>query len=168
MLKKKIEKALNDQMNFEAYSGYIYLAMAAWAESQNMGGFANWLRVQFLEETMIHAKKFHDFIIDRGGVAVFDAVPKPQAEYASMLEVFQAAYKHETVVTDRIYKLVELAEKEGDRATFQFLQWFIEEQVEEEKQTDDIVQQLKMIEKSVNGLFMLNHALKGRTFNPAG
>ncbi|HPM79022.1 MAG TPA: ferritin, partial [bacterium] len=164
----KIEKALNEQMIFEAYSGYIYLAMAAWAETQNMGGFASWLRVQFLEETMIHAKKFHDFIIDRGGVAVFDAVPKPPAEYASMLEVFAAAYKHETVVTDRIYKLVELAEKEGDRATFQFLQWFIEEQVEEEKQTDDIVQQLKMIDKSVNGLFMLNHALKGRTFNPAG
>jgi len=164
MLKEKVQKALNDQMNFEIYSAYIYLAMSAWAEEKNFPGIANWLRVQAGEELLIHAMKFQQFIIDRGGQVEFGKIDKPKAEWESFLAVFQEAYKHECKVTANINKLYDLAVAEDDKATQQFLLWFIDEQVEEEKNADQIVQQLTLIKEHPHGLFMLDHHLADRKF----
>ena len=164
MLNKKIEKALNDQHDLEAYSAYIYYAMAAWCDAENWPGFANWLRMQAGEEMLIHALKINKYINERGGALKPGKIPQPPLEFESLVDVFTQAYKHEQKVTKSIYKLADLAEQTKDRATLQFLQWFIEEQVEEEDQTDDIVQKLKRVGKSNNALFMLDRALAARKF----
>jgi ferritin len=164
-LNKKMQKALNDQMNFEISSGYLYWAMAAWFEGLNLPGFANWMFAQHHEEISVHARRLYSYLIDRGAAPELDGVEKPPAAWASPLAAFEAAYAHELKVTDRIYKLAELAKAEGDLATFEFLQWFIGEQVEEEKQVDEIVQLLKLAgDKNVNALFMINAKLGERKF----
>ena len=164
-ISEKLNKALNDQMQFEIASGYLYWGMAAYCESINLPGFAHWLVAQYHEEVNVHARKFYSYIIERGGRAELGAIDKPPVEWKSPLAIFEAAYKHECIVTERIYKLAELARKEGDLATVEFLNWFIKEQVEEEKSTDEIVQILKMAgEKNVQALFMINARLAERKF----
>jgi len=166
MLKTKVQKALNDQMNFEIYSAYIYAAMSAYAAEKNFPGFANWLRIQAGEELLIHAAKFEKFIIDRGGHVDFDKIDKPKAGWDSLLAVFENAYRHECKVSANINALYDVAVAEDDKAAQQFLAWFINEQVEEEKNTDQIVQQLKIIAENPQGLFMLDQQLSARTFVP--
>jgi len=164
MLSKKVEKALNAQHDLEAYSAYIYYAMAAWCEAQNWSGFANWMKMQAGEEMLIHALKIFDYVNERGGEIKPGKIDAPVGKWKTLLDVFKAAYDHERKVTASIYKLVDTATEADDKATVQFLQWFIEEQVEEEAQTDDIVQKLKKIGDSTNGLFMLDRALAARKF----
>lgn len=161
MLSKKMEKALNDQLNAELYSGYIYLSMAAYFDSIYLSGCATWMRVQAKEE-LTHAMKFFDHINERGGRVTLTAVGEPPAKWAAPLAAFDAAYKHECKVTGLIHKLVELADAEKDHASRAFLQWFVNEQVEEEASTDEIVQKLTMIGDSKNGLLMLDHQLSKR------
>jgi ferritin len=164
-LSKKVLKALNDQFNFEVSSGYLYWAMAAWFEELNWPGFAHWMVAQYHEEVNVHARKFYSYIVERGGRAELAGIEKPPVAWDGPLAAFEAAYKHENIVTERIYKLAELARAEGDLGTVEFLNWFIAEQVEEEKQVDEIIQMLKKAgDKNVNALFILNGKLGERKF----
>ncbi len=165
MLGKKMEDALNDQINAEFYSAYLYLAMNAYFESVNLGGFANWMRIQTQEEVS-HAMKIYDFVNERGGRAVLKAVDEPIKEWDSPLAAFEAAYDHERMISDRINKLVSLAIKEDDHATNAFLQWFVSEQVEEEKSADDVVQKLKLMGEAPGALYMLDQEMGQRVFTP--
>jgi len=163
MIGKKMEKALNDQINAELYSAYIYLAMAAYFESENLAGMAAWMRAQTQEET-VHAMKMFDFVNERGGRVTLKAIEQPAKGWKSALEAFEAAYKHEQYVTGRINKLVDLAIQEKDHATNAFLQWFVNEQVEEETSVDAVVQTLKMAANAPGALFMIDRELGRRTF----
>lgn len=165
MISEKMVEALNEQINAELYSAYLYLAMAADFQSKNLEGFANWMKVQTQEE-MVHAMKFFDFIIERGGKVELEAIQKPSVNWPSPLSAFEAAYKHEQLVTDRINKLVELAQSAKDHATESFLKWFVDEQVEEEASADRIVQKLKLVKESSGGMLMIDHELAKRAFNP--
>ena len=165
MIGKKMEAALNDQINAELYSAYLYLSMAAYFESVNLSGFAAWMRAQIQEEVM-HAMKMYDYVNERGGRVILTAIDEPPAEWKSPLAAFQAAYKHEQLVTGRINGLVDLAIKEKDHAANTFLQWFVNEQVEEETSADAVVQQLKMAEGAPGALFMIDRELGQRVFTP--
>ncbi|MFW6189748.1 MAG: ferritin [Planctomycetota bacterium] len=161
MLSDRMEEALNEQLNAELYSAYLYLSMAAYFEQRNLQGFAHWLELQAQEETA-HAMKFYRFVLDRGGRATMGAIDAPPAEWDSPLAAFQAVYDHECKVTALIDELVDLAEEEGDRPAQSFLQWFVDEQVEEEASADDIVQKLKMTGGGTGALFMLDNTLGQR------
>ena len=165
MISKKIEKALNKQINAELYSAYLYLSMVAYFESVNLPGFANWMKVQTQEELM-HAMKIYDFVNERGGRVVLKAIEAPPTEWDSPLDAFEATYKHEQKVTGLINNLVNLAIEEKDHATSSFLQWFVNEQVEEESSVDKVAQKLKMVEKSPGGVFMIDSELGQRVFTP--
>lgn len=165
MISKRMEKVLNEQINAEFYSAYLYLSMEAYFESVNLPGFANWMRVQIQEESM-HAMKIYDFVNERGGRVILKSVAEPQAEWESPLAAFEAAYKHEQFVTGRINSLVSLAIEEKDHAANAFLQWFVNEQVEEEKSADDIVQKLKLIADAPGGMYMIDQELGQRVFTP--
>jgi len=165
MLSKKMETALNKQVVAEYYSAYLYLSMAAYFESVNLTGFANWMQIQATEE-LAHGTKIFNYVNERGGRVWLDAIDKPALKWSSPLAAFQDAYKHEQKVTGLINKLVDLAIKEKDHATKNFLQWFVAEQVEEEASADGIVQKLKMVGKEGGGLFMIDRELGQRVFTP--
>jgi ferritin len=165
MISKSMEDALNEQVNAELYSAYLYLSMESYFKAKNLNGFANWMRVQTQEEVS-HAMKIYDFINERGGRVTLKAIEGPETTWDSTLSVFNEVYKHEQKVTALINNLVDLAIKEKDHATNSFLQWFVNEQVEEEASADEIVQQLKMVEKAPGGMFMLNRELGQRVFTP--
>jgi ferritin len=165
MLKEKMEQALNKQVNAELYSSYLYLSMAAYFESINLKGFANWMRIQAQEENA-HGMKLYDFINERGGRVRLEAIDEPPREWESPLDVFEAVYKHECHVTSLIDDLVDLALELSDHATNTFLQWFVAEQVEEEASADEIVQQLKLIGNDGHGLFMMDREAGTRVFTP--
>lgn len=161
MLSQKLEQAVNEQIKNELYSGYLYLAMAAQCESMNLSGFAHWLKVQAKEE-LGHAMKLYDFINDRGGRVVLEAIDKPPVEYKSLRDMFEAVYQHEQKVTGLINKLYEMAKAENDYPLQVYLQWFIDEQVEEEKNATEILAKLKLVGESGNGLMMLDKILGER------
>ncbi|MBP7050854.1 MAG: ferritin [Phycisphaerae bacterium] len=161
MLNEKMEKALNDQINEELYSSYLYLSMAAWFESENLPGCAAWMQAQAREENG-HAMKFFKFINERRGRVALQAIQKPVQEWKSALAAFEASLNHEQHITACIDKLMNLAVSQKDYASVGLLQWFVNEQVEEEANVDAIVQRLKMAEKAPGALFMLDHALGER------
>ncbi|MFH1721780.1 MAG: ferritin [Candidatus Altiarchaeota archaeon] len=165
MIPKKVEKEFNNQINEELYSAYLYLAMSADFASKSLSGFAQWMYIQSLEE-MIHAQKFFNHIIERGGEVELQRIEKPQKTWTSPLVAFQEAYKHEQHITGRINGLVDLAVKEKDHASNSMLQWFVDEQVEEEATADDIVQKLKLIAKAPEALYMLDKEMGTRVFTP--
>jgi ferritin len=165
MISKKMEEALNEQVNAELYSAYFYLSMESYFRAQNLNGFANWMRAQTQEEVS-HAMKIYDFIDERGGRVLLKAIEGPQREWDSALGVFDAVYAHEQKVTALINNLVDLAIEEKDHATNSFLQWFVNEQVEEEASADEIVQKLKMMASAPGGMFMLDRELGQRVFTP--
>ena len=165
MINDKMQTALNKQINAELYSAYLYISMSAQFQAMNLKGFANWMRVQSLEE-FTHADKFYNFLIDRGGRAILNSIEGPPTKWASPLAIFQDAYKHEQKVAGLINALVNLAIKEKDHAAHSFLQWFVNEQVEEEANADSIAQQLKLIGKNGQGLLMLDRELAQRVFVP--
>ncbi len=160
-IKDKIVKAINKQINVELYSSYLYLAMAAHFEAKNWLGFANWMRIQSREENA-HAMKFYGYILERGGEVVLGDIKAVDTGWKTPLEVFEAVYEHELKVTALIDDLLKLARQEGDAATESMLKWFIDEQVEEETHAKQIVDKLKLIKDSANGLFMLDHELAER------
>lgn len=161
VIKEKIQKAVNKQINAELYSSYLYLSMAAHFESMNFKGFASWLKIQSKEENG-HAMKFFDFLIERGGKVELTEIEAPKKEWKSHLAAFQEVYAHELKVTGLINELVKLAKAENDYATEVLLQWFVNEQVEEEANSSQIVEKLKLINDSANGLFMFDHELGER------
>jgi ferritin len=160
-LSKKMVDALNRQVNAELYASYLYLAMDSYFESINLKGFAGWMNAQAKEE-LYHASIIYDFINERGGRSALAAIDAPKKEWKSPLDAFKDAYDHEVMVTGMIGDLVEMATKEKDHATFNMLQWFVKEQVEEEAQTDEAVKKLRLIGKDANGLFMLDQQLGAR------
>lgn len=162
MLSKILQDAINEQIKHELYSSYLYLSMSAHFEAASLPGFAKWTRLQAEEETG-HAMKFFDFINDRGGRVALQAIAQPPAEFGTPLEVFQAILEHEKKVTSLIHKLYALALKENDYASQVMLQWFIDEQVEEEKNASQIVEQLKMIEDRSTATFYLDKQLGKRS-----
>jgi ferritin len=164
MISEKMEKTLNGQVNAELYSAYLYLSMESYFKSLNLNGFANWMRVQTQEEVS-HAMKIYDFVNERGGRVILKAIDGPQTKWDSPLAAFEAVYTHEQKVTGLINDLVDLAIKEKDHATNSFLQWFVNEQVEEESSADEIVQQLKMMKDAPGGLFMFDRELGRRVFH---
>jgi ferritin len=163
MLKEKIEKAINEQINAELYSSYLYLAMSAYLESIGLAGFAKWMSAQAQEEAF-HAMKFFHFVTERGGRVILEKIKAPPAEWESVLDVFEETCAHEQKVTGLINDLVDLAMKEKDHATHSFLQWFVTEQVEEEATADDIVNKIKLAGESSAGLFFLDREMGTRVF----
>jgi ferritin len=156
-----MQDAMNEQINKELFSSYLYLSMAAYFEDKNLSGFANWMRVQADEERE-HAMKFYDFILERGGRVSLKAIDAPKTDWTSSLEVAEEVAAHEAKVTASIYALYELALKEKDYPTQVMLQWFISEQVEEEKNAAEIVANLKLIEERGTAVFVLDKQLGKR------
>ncbi len=161
MLSKKIQDALNGQINAELYSSYLYLAMAAHFEAANLKGFANWMRVQAGEEYG-HAMKFYAYINDRMSRVTLKAIAAPPASWPSAQAAFREVCKHEAKVTGLINNLVDLAVAAKDHATTAMLQWFVSEQVEEEASANEVLSMLGAIKESANGLFMVDHQLAKR------
>lgn len=161
MIGNAMQDAINEQINKELFSSYLYLSMAAYFEERNLKGFAHWMRMQADEERG-HAMKFYDFIVDRGGRVVLKGIDAPKTEWSSSLEVAQEVAAHEAKVTASIYALYELALQEKDYPAQAMLQWFINEQVEEEKNAAEIVANLKLIEERGTAVLMLDKQLGKR------
>jgi ferritin len=161
MLSAKLQDAMNKQINAELFSAYIYLSMSAYFEDKTLRGFANWMRVQAQEEVG-HAMRFYDFIVDRLGRVLLEPIAKVPTEWPSTLAAFESAFKHEQKVTGMINDLMALAIAEGDHAAASFLKWFVDEQVEEESQADEIVQQLKLAGDNGAALLILDREMASR------
>ena len=165
MLSNQLLDALNDQVNFEFYSSYTYLAMAAYAESIDLSGVANFFRVQAQEE-MSHAMKFYDYIFQKGGMVKLEAIEKPKVEYNNIIEVFETGFNHEQTVTKRIYELADIATAEREHATMSLLKWFVDEQVEEENNFQTILKKVRRLEGNPAAMYMLDEELATRVFTP--
>lgn len=164
-MNKKIEQALNEQINAELYSAYLYLSMSGYFQSLGLTGFARWMEIQAAEE-FSHAKRFYDYIFHKGGRIALKGIATPPGEWKSTEEVFREVLKHEEKVTSLINGLVDLAIQEKDHATNNMLQWFVSEQVEEEASATDTISKLKLIGNDGNGIFLLDKELGTRMLNP--
>jgi len=158
---KQLEKLFQDQIKNEWYSAYLYLSMSAYFEAANFGGFAHWMYKQAGEE-QVHGKKMFDFLIDRGVKVVLQAIPQPPADFASPAAVFEMSSEHEQKVTALINGIADQADKVNDHPAKVFIQWFITEQVEEEKNASRILDLLKKIPPNSAGIFQLDHQLGKR------
>ena len=165
MLSEKMQAAMNKQINAEFHSAYIYLSMAAYFEDKNLHGFANWMRIQTQEERD-HALRFYNFIIERRGRVLLEPIEAVPTDWASPTAVFEAAFAHEQKISGMINDLMNLAVKEKDHAAASFLQWFVDEQVEEESNADGIVQQLKMVGDAGAALFLMDREMASRVYTP--
>ena len=165
MLNEKMEKAFLDQINKELYSEYLYLSMRAYFMSLNLNGFANWMDIQMQEERA-HAMGMFNYVFERGGNVVLEAIEKPDNGWNSPLEVFRATLKHEQFVTSRINALLDVAEETKDRAATIFLNWYLKEQVEEEASVGGVLAQLELIGEDKTALLNLDKELATRVFNP--
>lgn len=161
MFSKNLEAAINDQIKHELYSAYLYLSMSAHAESNNMPGAAKWLAKQAQEEQE-HALKFYSYIHDRGGKVTLQAIAQPPTEFTSLLDIFEQVKEHEALVTSLIHRLYELSVKENDYASQVMLQWFVTEQVEEEKNAATVVDALRSVGTQGTALFMVDRWLGDR------
>ena len=163
MLSEKLEKSLNDQITFEFYSSYTYLAMSAFCESSDLSGFANFFRVQAKEE-LDHAMKLYDYVFQKGGRVILGEIEEPKKEYESMVDLFETGLSHERIVTNRIYDITDIATEEREHATISFLKWFIDEQVEEENNFNSLLKKVKRCENNSAALYMLDDELANRTY----
>ncbi|MEO0079086.1 MAG: ferritin [candidate division WOR-3 bacterium] len=163
MIPKEIEDKFNEQIKHELESAYLYLAMAAYFESANLPGMARWMRAQVQEE-LTHAMRFYKHILERGGQVVLQPLAILGKSWDSPRQAFEAAYQHEQFITGKINELVKLAQSEGDYPAYSLLQWFVDEQVEEENSTSKIAQDLKLIGDEGRGILMLDRELGQRTF----
>jgi len=165
MLSEKMSEALNNQLNKEMYSAYLYLSMSAHSTYIGLKGFANWFMVQYQEE-MVHAMKIYDYINSQGGQIKLMAIAQPPAEFESPLDMFEKTLQHEKFVTKCINDLVDLAIKGKDHATNIFLQWFVTEQIEEEANDNKIISKLKLVGEKGDALLMIDKELAARVFTP--
>ncbi len=165
MISKKMQSELNEQVNKEFYSAYLYLAMAAYCTKIGLPGFANWMRLQYEEENM-HVTKMYDYILDQGGEIHLKKIEEPPKEYGSPLDIFEKTLEHEQFITRSINELMGLAIEERDYATQTFLQWYVSEQVEEEANVNDVLNPLRMVGNDKGGLMMIDQNL-GRRSAPA-
>lgn len=162
-MNKKIEKAINTQLNFEIESAFVYMAMKNHLATLSLDGFVNWFDIQFQEE-MGHAQKFMDYLNGRGGKVEITGFPTPKNEFASILEVLETSLAHEKEVTRRIHELMSLAVAENDYPTVVLLQWYVNEQVEEEDNFTRLIEKVKLVKDA--GLYMLDKELATRVFVP--
>ncbi len=160
-----MEEALNKQLNAELYSGYLYLSMAAYFEEIDLGGFANWMRVQAQEE-LSHGMRFYDYIVQRGARVTLSEIEKPQSSWESPVDVFEHVLSHEKTVSGLIDDLVDLSIEERDHSTNNFLQWFVAEQVEEEESASSALNKVKLANESSNGLFLVDSDFGTRVYTP--
>lgn len=160
MIKGTVVKAINEQINMELFSAYLYQSMVSFYEQKSLKGFAHWNRMQVKEE-LFHAQKFFDYVLSRGGKVVLASIDAPENEWASPLEAFTAAYEHEKKVSASIDAIIDLAKKENDHASEMFLDWYVNEQVEEEANASEVVEQLKLVGDG-GGLFMVDRELAKR------
>ncbi|HQN20125.1 MAG TPA: ferritin [Syntrophobacteraceae bacterium] len=165
MISKTLKKTINKQINKELFSEYLYISMQAWFANENLDGMASWMKAQSKEEHF-HAMKFFDYLIERGGKVELMAIEKPEVDFGNPLKAFKAALEHEQFVTKSINNLMDIAISENDHASRGFLQWYVDEQVEEEASVDRIVSQLEMIGDNMHGILMLDRELSSRTFTP--
>lgn len=165
MISKKMQDAINEQINRELFSEYLYISMQAWFANQNLDGMATWMDAQGKEERF-HAMKFYNYLIERGGKVILKAIDKPATDFGNPLKAFSEALKHEQFISKSINELMDLAIKEKDHASRSFLQWFVDEQVEEEASADKIVQKLKMVGDHSHGIFMVDNELGTRVYTP--
>lgn len=163
MLSEKMQSALNEQINAEIWSAYLYLSMSAYFEGQNLPGFANWMKTQWQEE-ISHSMKLFDYVNERGGRVLLKPIAEVKTEWKDAVEVFTETLNHERLVSSLINNLVNIAISEGDHATNNTLQWFVAEQIEEESTADSLLQQLKMIDGFGHGMLMLDRELAQRSF----
>ena len=163
MISEKLEKAINEQINKEIYSSYLYLSMASYLADLGLSGFSNWMKIQVQEETA-HAMGLYDYLIERGGSVELEAIEKPKTTWNNVLDVFESTLAHEQFVTKSLNELADVADEVKDRAAASFLQWYIDEQVEEESTATDIINKLKLINSDGNALFMLDKDMAARTF----
>lgn len=161
MLSKKLESAINKQINKELYSAYLYLSMATHLDANNLPGSAHWMRAQFREEQG-HAMKFYRYVYERGGQVTLKPIDGPPTEFGSLLSIFEQVLEHEKKVTGLINNLYALALAENDYASQIFFQWFVSEQVEEEDNATQIIETLKMVGEKGQALFLLDRQLAQR------
>lgn len=163
MLREKISKSLSEQVNAEMFSAYLYLAMSAKADRMGFKGFANWLYVQFQEE-MAHALNIYKHILERGCEPLYAPIEAPDSEFGNLEEMFKKVLEHEQYVTGRIGEIATLAMQENDHATYHFISWYVNEQVEEEAAADEILQKIINIKDNIAMLYALDTELAGRIF----
>jgi len=163
MIKKEVLKSINDQINAESYSAYLYLSMSAYFEEMGLSGFANWMKIQYQEESA-HALKFFNYLIERNGKISLKAIAQMPVEFNGIIEVFENTLTHEIHVTALINNLMDVAVAASDHATQSFLKWFVDEQVEEEANVEKIIATLKLINGEGNGLFMMDREMQMRVF----
>lgn len=163
MIKKAVEVALNEQINAEFHSAYLYLSMSAYFNSVGLAGYANWMRIQYQEE-LAHATRFFDYLNERGGIVKLSPIAEVKVAFSGIVNVFEETLVHEQLVTSLIDKLMDVATKESDHATKSFLQWFVDEQVEEEANVGQILNNLKLIKGEGQGLLMMDREMQTRVF----
>ncbi|MDD3435526.1 MAG: ferritin [Candidatus Gastranaerophilales bacterium] len=163
MINEKVGKILIEQVNKELYSAYLYLSMSAYFSDLGLLGFANWMRVQAQEETA-HAMLIYDFLIDRGERVILTPIDAPPNRWKNPLNVMEEVLKHEIYVTSLINNIVTIAEEVKDRATMSYMNWFVDEQVEEEANAQDIISKLKLIGDDKSALYLLDKDLAARIF----
>lgn len=163
VLNKRIEEEINKQINAEIWSAYMYLSMSAYFEHEGLSGFANWMKIQYHEE-LTHAMKFFDYVNNRGGRVKLMPIEGVPTEWKDAVEVFEETYEHEQKVTQLIYNLADVAKEERDHATISMLNWFLDEQVEEEDAASSILDQLKRIGAKGHGMLMMDRELGQRVF----
>jgi ferritin len=166
MIKKNIEVALNQQINAEFHSAYLYLSMSSYLQSIGMAGCANWMKVQYQEE-LAHATHFFEYVLERGGRVKLSPIGEVEVDFKNVLHVFEETLTHEITVSGLINNLMDIAIKESDHATKSFLQWFVDEQVEEEANVEQMLHNLKLINGEGQGLLMMDREMQARVFvNP--
>lgn len=163
MISQKLQDAINNQINAELYSAYLYKSMEAYFKGIDLDGFANWMNIQFQEE-QAHAFGFFNFLNDRGGKIVLGAIEAPRVDWVNATEVFAETLKHEEYVTSLINNLISLAHEEKDYASANFFQWYVKEQVEEEANATRILHQLQLVNGEGQALLMLDRELQTRVF----
>ena len=162
MISQKLQDAINEQINSEFYAAHLYLSMATYCDTLSLGGFAHWMKLQY-EEEQSHALKLYDFLTDRGGRAVLQAIEQPPVEFESVTSIMQLALEQEKMVTAKIDTLYELALDERDYSAHVLLEWFVDEQVEEEKSLAEIIDHLNMVGNDGTGILLLDSRLAARS-----
>lgn len=165
MLSEVLLKKLNEQINFEFYSAYTYLAMSAYAESVDLPGFANFFKIQ-ADEEMFHAMKMYNFTFQKNGFVELESIDKPNNKFDDIIDAFEKGYEHEQLVTSRIYSLADLALEEKEHSLMGLLRWFIDEQVEEENNFNSLLKKIKRCKDNPAALYMMDDELATRTFTP--
>ena len=163
MIKKEVLAAINEQINAESYSAFLYLSMSAYFEEMGLSGFGHWMKIQYQEEAA-HALKFFNYLTERNGKVVLKAIAQVPVDFEGIVDIFEKTLAHENHVTELIDHLMDVAVAANDHATQSFLKWFVDEQVEEEANVEKILATLKLINGQGNGIFMMDREMNMRVF----